>query len=71
MRNPQTKAERPLTGGTLFSGIGSPEVSAPWVADPRYVARLADRTAPAIVSQECADPGNPLRAEPLAGVDPL
>ena len=39
MRNPQTKAERRLTGGTLFSGIGSPELAAPWV-DWRWCAEI-------------------------------
>jgi DNA (cytosine-5)-methyltransferase 1 len=39
MRNPQAQVERPLRGGTLFSGIGSPELGAPWV-DWRWCAEI-------------------------------
>jgi DNA (cytosine-5)-methyltransferase 1 len=39
MRNPLPEAEKPLRGGTLFSGIGSPELAAPWV-DWRWCAKI-------------------------------
>ncbi len=48
MRNPQPKAERPLLGGTLCSGIGSPELAAPWV-DWRWCAEI-DPFASAVLS---------------------
>ncbi len=43
----------------------------PCRGDPRRLARLADRTAPPAVSKERARQGDPIRAQPLGGTEPL
>ena len=43
----------------------------PCRGDPRRLARLADRTAPAAVSKERARQGDPIRTQPLGRTEPL
>ena len=43
----------------------------PCRGDPRRLARLADRTAPPVVSKERARQSDPVRTKPLGGTEPL
>jgi DNA (cytosine-5)-methyltransferase 1 len=70
MRDPVSQIEKPLRGGTLFSGIGSPEVAAPWI-DWRWCAEI-DPFASAVLAERIGHPNlGDVRSLTDAAIEPV